>query len=774
MENRTKLLLSSRYPYFDTKTIDLLAEKSDILDKSVVDFDPSLDSLSITGYKVVDLSKLSISDDIDDDSLQLMRAKLPYFLSISNEPRQIDSKLKYAFDTLFYNNGITYPHEKVNFLFDHYNNINIEEKSSKRYSIEKEAFFEYFSDFLGLRIEDVSLTGLINEVSIFQVLPELETIRKNIVADLNANVMLDVHGNPISFTDVALEQKEAILEMAEVVRESIVLGEYDDSLLEELNQLYSTSHFKSISETKYLLHLPELEKNEKIATLLDEVYENIKHVDFLKNGLFTPFAEGKSMTLEIDSSYNNHKILLEFDIHENMDSRYLVSTIAEEMLMNYEFDSLIDFQLRELVDNHYNLFIEEAKNMMNPLKEIAYSVTGANGLSPEVDKEFIDEFCNFEYGSVDIKRYLEDIIEAYLVNEIDHSLCVEILEITYQYCEAIEIDVLTIKNFEELHMYVLEDTMFELTSGTTEYLNLNLEYNIDNFSEDYKKVFTKYSDHVMTKIYGNYIENLDLTKVYCFQEDSVHLWGEYKFINIENTVCLANVNWYDFSKHTDLDINDLRAHLEWFEEEYEESYSHQLRVVDEIDKGNIPSYLTSTGIRQDLNDILEKLVPKNSQCLNTNLNCFLDEKTMKNINESISMKHVLVDMRIMSSPNQIQLEQQYTQALEKCEVNLKYINDCIGYANDELGKICKSNDENILDKLENVCSNIFKNNDRNTLNTLLDLNRNDRFRLGVQTQLNVESKHLGDNTKLFLKATSNSYNVNLDQRLEKPKMKLKL
>lgn len=310
--------------------------------------------------------------------------------------------------------------------------------------------------------------------------------------------------------------------------------------------------------------------------------ENVtEHILNLSNELLIDIDN--QLAIQGNENTNNTMTLAEF-IEEgqstDLDSLDYIDTYAEVIKFNGKEDDLTT-----MIDNIDNKFQKEIEETLKPLQVLAEEKTGKSGLQFEADNSFKGTYCNFELGTIDMKNYLDDIMKSYITTEMDYQDCVELLEVVYLYSEQVGMNVQNeLLSFAELHYYVLEDTMFDLINGTTEYLNLNLEFDTDSFSESYGEIFKMYSDIVMTRLYEEYIEDLDLTQVYFYDENNISIYGDYKYIDIENTVCLANVDWNNLSKYNEQTIGDIKSQLQWFEEEYEVDHSLEINLIEAATK----------------------------------------------------------------------------------------------------------------------------------------------------------------------------------------------
>ncbi len=400
---------------------------------------------------------------------------------------------------------------------------------------------------------------------------------------------------------------------------------HDQHIIDAFNNYTLDAETTKQLNEKLLEEIPDSRINAQVNELVDDCAILLDEVKLLENAEYSIFIENSELTLEVSAitpELDVSKILLQFEIHENMTPEYLSKMIAEEVQMQYELPFEIEYDLNEVIDkadnklNVNDMVFSDIDSALKPLQKIAEERTGRSGLQFNVATEIKEGYCDFERGTIDMKGYLDDVLKSFRDTKVDHQSCMELLEVVYLYSEQVGLDIYSdFKWFDELHYYVLEDIMKELTSSETEYLNLNLEFNIDDFSDKYKKILNEYSHIVMTNLYGDYVDNLNLTEVYFYEENSINLRGAYKFINKENSVCLENVNWLDLNSHTDLSIDELRSKIEWLKEEYELDYSNHLNLIDVHENGNLMenTYWDGKGLFQSTLEKFYKIMPRTGQ-----------------------------------------------------------------------------------------------------------------------------------------------------------------
>lgn len=396
-------------------------------------------------------------------------------------------------------------------------------------------------------------------------------------------------GNPeVSEADINMARRtgEAAAIMGLTMLDSITVAKDGyDSIRSNYTSIWNNFEgvYKgTLREKPHLLVSDNIEKNRKINILVDKTFDNLKGTEAFKDVNYTAFENAGKVNLVVEDK-EVLNISLSFEITEDMNPNYLAKEIVEKLQFKYELPVAIQNDLVTIADNMDDSFRRDIEAAIKPLQVLAEEKTGTNGLKFDSDSLFTEKYSDFKTGSIDVKGYVDDILKSFITTKMDHQSCVELLEVVYLFSEQTQMKVEDdLSSFQDLHNYVLEDMLYELTSGENDYLNLNLEYDVDSFDESYREVFQMYSNNIMRQIYEDHIWHLDFSKIYNY-DGGINLYGEYKFINAENTLCFNNINWKDLSVHQNLDINDLRSQLLWFEEEFEEDYSKYHKIVNEFE-----------------------------------------------------------------------------------------------------------------------------------------------------------------------------------------------
>ncbi|MFV0499643.1 MAG: JAB domain-containing protein [Bacilli bacterium] len=554
----------------------------------------------------------------------------------------------------------------------------------------------------------------------------------------------------------------------------------NDNVINAFNEYFlSESIVKELSKVLTEKNSQTYSYNEKINTLVDEAYNKLKDISIFKNALLTPFTENDNFVLEVESKTPElevSKILLEFDIAENMNPEYLAKQIVEEVQVQYELPLSVENELVSMIDDIDNKFQSDVEDALKPLQAIAEKQTGKNGLQFNGDDSFKDNYCNLELGTIDVKTYIDDILKSFTKTEMNHQSCVELLEVVYLYSEQVDMNVqYDLSSFAELHYYVLEDTMFELTSATTEYLNLNLDYNVDSFSDSYREIFNMYSDIVMTRLYEDYVENLDLSQVYYYDEDSINIWGDYKYINIENTVCLANVDWYNLVSYNEQCIEDIKSQLKWFEEEYDEDYSKHLNIINEYDEviKNGGSMINTNNLAEELNEVFKELnvsfKVKNDEVLvyvNNQLEYTagtIDSDTGI-ITQNYSSISILGNEDHLKeyTPNKFFIR--FKEEGEK-RILISKAEDHVTKALDEVFPDSVGYDISGAARFNLLCQFVYMSKDQVATDYLREIGADDDLSLGYKHMLNQDIDEVGEATAMYLKLTGNKLGVNESYKL---------
>lgn len=254
MDQYKTIVLSARYPYLRYESITNLAKINEILQKSIVSYDPNLIEISISGFKVFDFKNSGLSSMMEDESwiqkenpkVNLLRTEVKDCLSLSNEKFEVNKNLANEItDKIINQNSVNSKMDLLNCLYEKYykakNNVDTKTVKSQNHALA--TFYVYFNEYLNLNIDFKEWSEdylYFKPVQYFQI-NEMEQIRIDILKDLKvSNIDYAIESmnylREIGYTELTTKVKSNNYSFSELEKEVI-----------QFNQMYDLTNFKEIN-----------------------------------------------------------------------------------------------------------------------------------------------------------------------------------------------------------------------------------------------------------------------------------------------------------------------------------------------------------------------------------------------------------------------------------------------------------------------------------------------------------------------------------------------
>lgn len=360
------------------------------------------------------------------------------------------------------------------------------------------------------------------------------------------------------------------------------------------------SHFIATEST-------ELHEYQHANNLIEEIKSKLSNIPELGDFLITPTinANGNNY-LNFDSAVTN----FEFEFSNNINSNYLSLQILNVIYDKADLLTITQDKVLSLISDINEEFRQQVEAELKVLERIAKEHSGASGFQFDNVDTVLELHSNMKTGETGIIKYLGSILNEYEnVNSssLDEIDIFNLLEISIDYANEKNIIANDIPNFKNALVKVIEPHVFEVMKYEEYFQTTESYFEISSISSELKKVINDATIEIIRDFYEKFVDEKELGKIIYYDDDSVNIWSDYKFLDKDNTVCFRNINWFK----PQIDLLLLENYLEAFKEDGFDVEENE-KLLKVVKAGDYPSYWSKTGVKeQAYNDFVTIMPRKN-------------------------------------------------------------------------------------------------------------------------------------------------------------------